>query len=138
MTERRILVEAIHRFNRGAGRLLELLVCYSNAGRWDVPIDNIAVGVEELLSRCVVIVARREVVATRLRLTALTLHGLRLAVRGKLGGYLVLVVGEDARRDATALVYRAIAVLALAVASTLTSSAKDGQATVIAALILCF
>lgn len=114
------------------------MVCDSNASRRDVPINDIAVGVEELLCRRVLIVARREVVATRLRLTALALHGLRLAVRGKLRGNLVLVVGEDARRDATTLIYRAIAVLALALTSTLTSSAKIGQATVIAALILCF
>ena len=57
VAERRSLVEAIHRFNRGAGRLLELLVCDSNAGRRDVPIDDIAVGVEELLCRRVLIVA---------------------------------------------------------------------------------
>ena len=132
------MVEAIHRFNRGAGRLLELLVCDSNAGRRDIPIDDIAVGVEELLCRRVLIVARREVVATRLQFTTLALHGLRCAIRGKLGGNLVLIVSEDTRRDATTLIYRAIAVLALALASTLTSSAKVGQATVIAALILCF
>ena len=114
------------------------MICDSYAGRRDVPIDDIAVGVEELLCRRVFIVARREVVATRLRLAALTLHGLRSAVRGKLGGDLVFVVGEDAGGDASALVYRAIAVLALALASTPTSSAKVGQATVITALILCF
>ena len=138
VAERRSLVEVIHGFNRGAWRLLEFLICDSYAGRRNVPIDDIAVGVEELLCCRVLIVARREVVATRLRLTALALHGLRLAVRGKLGGNLVLVVGEDARRDASALVYRAIAVLALTLASTLTSSAKVGQSTVITALILCF
>ena len=138
VAERRSLVEAIHRFNRGAWRLLELLIRDSYAGRRDVPIDDIAVGVEELLCCRVLIVARREVVATRLRFTALALHGLRCAIRGKLGGNLILIVGEDACRDASALVYRATAILALALASTLTSSAKVGQSTVITALILCF
>ena len=102
------------------------MISDSYAGRRDVPIDDIAVGVKELLSRRVVIDARWELVATPLRLTALTLHSLRRAIRGKLGGNLIFVVGEDACRDASALVYRTIAVLAMALTSTLTSSAEVG------------